>query len=1807
MTQPAHGTVVNLPDNTWVTYTPDANFFGSDSFTYSVKDSRGGISTGTVHVTVTAVNDAPSFVKGADQTVLEDAAAQSITGWASRLSAGAGPKSAQVLSFSVSNNNNALFSTQPAIAPAGTLTFSPAADANGSATVTVQIRDDGGIANGGIETSAAQTFVITVTPVNDNPVAIDDTATVAEDSDANAINVLANDTLGPDTGETLTVTAVTQGAHGSVTFTATDVSYTPAADYYGPDSFTHTIADGNGGSATASVSVTVTPVNDNPVANEDTATVAEDSVANAIAVLANDTLGPDAGETLTVTAVTQAAHGSVTFTATGVIYTPAANYYGPDSFTHTIADGNGGSATATVSVTVTPVNDDPVAIDDTATVAEDSDATAIAVLANDTLGPDAGETLTVTAVTQGAHGSVTFTATGVSYTPAADYYGPDSFTHTIADGNGGSATATVSVTVTPVNDDPVANDDTATVAEDSDANAIDVLANDTLGPDTGETLAVTAVTQAAHGTVTFTASGVIYTPAADYYGSDSFTHTIADGNGGSATATVSVTVTPVNDDPVANDDTATVAEDSDANAIDVLANDTLGPDTGETLTVTAVTQGAHGSVTITATGVTYTPAADYFGPDSFTHTIADGNGGSATATVSVTVTGINDAPGFTKGANQTLLEDTGAQAIANWATQIAAGPGETGQAVTFQATTDNNALFSTQPVIDTNGTLSYDPAPNANGLATVTVTATDNGGIANGGIDVSAPQTFTINVSLLNDAPTFTAGANQTVLEDSAAHTVPGWAANMSAGPADESGQALSFTVTNNNNALFVTQPAIAANGTLTFTTAPNAVGNTTVTVVLRDDGGVLNGGSDTSVAHTFSIAVTPVNDTPGFSPGANQAVLEDAGARTVTAWATTLSAGPGDESGQTLSFVVTADNTALFAVQPAIADNGTLTFTPAANAGGSATVTVQLRDNGGTDNGGFDTSAVQTFTIDVTPVNDAPSFVNGAPQTRNEDAGPQTVVGFATAISSGPANEAGQVLNFITSNDNDVLFSAAPAIAADGTLTYTPAPNKFGTAVVSLRLRDDGGIANGGVDTTAVQTFPITITAVNDNPSAVADAATVMQASSLASITVLANDSSAPDGPETLTITAVTQGANGAVAITGGGTTVSYTPSVSFSGTDTFSYTIGDGDGGSATASVTATVRPTPSLRIENMSVAEGNSGFTPAPFPVTLSHASLLTVTVNYQTFTGSARDGRDYVSTSGIVTFAPGETNKVVTVQVIGETTKEKDETFSVRLSAPTRATIARVEAIGLIIDDDATPQATASNAKAVEGDGTFSGDGGSNNVLSFRVQLSNLSEIPVSVEYTTLGLGAKAVEDFDALSGVLAFGEDETVKYITIPIVGDRQHEALERVRLRLHSPIAMILDTTEVDGDIEDDDPAPTVSVEDVKVVEGHAGTTIAIFTVSLSEAAGKDETVSYKTADGTATGGSDYTPVSGTLTFAPGVTAMKVVVTVMGDTAIEPSETFTLNLSTAGTDVTLRRPQALASIVNDDSSTWVSGTYADLSAGTAAPGAFVVDMADGAVILQPRLATEFSGTTLPAGWTKSSLGTAIIAGGVATLDGTQIQNVGGLYGNQSLEFAATYSSANQYMGFAQLRFYTKADGKLYALTMAPKNNAIETLIPGNWLGAQHRFRIDWKPTSITYSIDGAVVAAHVATYPSNTAMAALGGDQVGGGVFALDWLRATPYQPSGEFTSAVFDAGARVTWETASWVGEMPLGTGIAFQMRTGDTPTPDASWTAFKPVLISGVGLGMQGQFVQYRTVLTTTLNGSTPVLKEVVIAYTK
>jgi CSLREA domain-containing protein len=383
---------------------------------------------------------------------------------------------------------------------------------------------------------------------------------------------------------------------------------------------------------------------------------------------------------------------------------------------------------------------------------------------------------------------------------------------------------------------------------------------------------------------------------------------------------------------------------------------------------------AHISVALKgSTGlVTILPATNLFGTTNITVTVNRSGGGSEMKTFLLTVNSSNDAPAFTTGADQLVLEDAGPQTASNWATGLSPGPAdESGQTLTFQVTNNTSAvMFSSGPAIDSSGTLTYTLAPNVNGSATITVVLKDNGGTANGGVDTSPPQTFKINITPVNDAPSFTA-PDRTVNEDFFSQIPSVWATNVSAGAPDESGQSLTFQITNNTNpGLFSTLPTVRSDGALSFTPVSNQSGSATITILLKDNGGTANGGSDTSSEKTFTITVNPVNDAPSFNRGANQTVLINAGAQTIANWATNISKGPADEAGQTLNFQVTAiSNPSLFTVLPSISPTGTLTYQAAADTAGATSITINLKDDGGTANGGHDTSSIQSFAITVAAV----------------------------------------------------------------------------------------------------------------------------------------------------------------------------------------------------------------------------------------------------------------------------------------------------------------------------------------------------------------------------------------------------------------------------------------------------------------------------------------------------------------------------------------------------------------------------------------------------------------------------------------------------------------------------------------------------------------------------------------------------------------------------------------------------------------------------------------------------------------------
>jgi hypothetical protein len=278
------------------------------------------------------------------------------------------------------------------------------------------------------------------------------------------------------------------------------------------------------------VSITVTAaLNHAPVANAQSATANEDT-PKAITLTATD----QDGDTLTYSVVTGPDHGTLAGSAPSLTYTPAANYSGPDSFAFKANDGKADSNVATVTITVTPVNDAPVANAQTVTTAEDT-ATGVALTGSDV----DGNPLTYSVVTGPAHGTLSGAAPSLTYTPTPNYNGPDSFTFKVNDGTVDSAPATVSITVTAVNDAPVANAQSVTTAQDT-AKAITLTGSDV----DGDALTYSVVAAPAHGALSGTAPNLTFTPAAGYNGSDSFTFKVNDGKADSNVAAVAITITP---------------------------------------------------------------------------------------------------------------------------------------------------------------------------------------------------------------------------------------------------------------------------------------------------------------------------------------------------------------------------------------------------------------------------------------------------------------------------------------------------------------------------------------------------------------------------------------------------------------------------------------------------------------------------------------------------------------------------------------------------------------------------------------------------------------------------------------------------------------------------------------------------------------------------------------------------------------------------------------------------------------------------------------------------------------------------------------------------------------------------------------------------------------------------------------------------------------------------------------------------------------------------------------------------------------
>ncbi|MCP9909119.1 tandem-95 repeat protein, partial [Cyanobium sp. BA20m-p-22] len=554
---PANGSAsINGESGLW-SYTPDGDFYGSDSFTVSVTDDAGNIETQQISLSINPDADAGSFTGDTSGTGSEDGG--SITGTLIFSDSADGDTAPNYTIADGPANGSASINGE-----SGLWSYTPDGDFYGSDSFTVSVIDDAG-------NTETQLISLSITTVNDLPLlTLQSTTTFTEDAAGNEVgSVVATFSTSDADGDSVTVTlddttnySLGTGENtGQVLLTAAGLALVNDGSNLPP--FTLTPNDGSTNGQPVSVDPSVSTVNDAPVASADTLAATEDTPVTYTAadLLGNDTDG-DANTTLTIATVTSGTGGTAVLNGNGTVtFTPTANFTGAASFTYTVSDGTETSNAATVTVNVTPVNDTPVAVNDTLAATEDTPVTYTGsdLLGNDTDGD--GNTLTLASVTSGTGGTAVLNGNGtVTFTPTANFNGTANFTYTVSDGMETSNAATVTVNVAPVNDPPVAVDDTFTVAQDATTSSLDFLANDT-DPD-GNILSITSIADTrltgiqqqiavTNGVVNVSATGEItFTPNSGYTGSVSFDYTASDGHGGSASATVNGTVTTVATQPI---------------------------------------------------------------------------------------------------------------------------------------------------------------------------------------------------------------------------------------------------------------------------------------------------------------------------------------------------------------------------------------------------------------------------------------------------------------------------------------------------------------------------------------------------------------------------------------------------------------------------------------------------------------------------------------------------------------------------------------------------------------------------------------------------------------------------------------------------------------------------------------------------------------------------------------------------------------------------------------------------------------------------------------------------------------------------------------------------------------------------------------------------------------------------------------------------------------------------------------------------------------------------------------------------------
>lgn len=631
------------------------------------------------------------------------------------------------------------------------------------------------------------------------PVATGGSTSLGEDT-STTLTLTASDA----DGDTLTYSVVTAPAHGSVALTGNSALYTPAANFFGTDSFTFRARDTTGAySNVATINITVNGVNDPPTATVQSVYVPRNGSGTI------NLQGADAdGDALTCAVVTGPGHGSATEGSECVVtYRPTRLYSGADSFTFTVSDGRATSAAATVSITVGLTNRAPVATNVSTSTNEDT-AKTFALTASDSN----GDALTYSLVTAPTHGTVTISGSNATYTPAADFNGTDSFTWQANDGRGGvSNTATATISVAAVNDAPVVTEQSVT-ATTAVASSVALTATDV--DSTTFTWAITG--NPTNGTATVSGSTLTYTSNASFTGTDRVTVRASDGSL-TDTGTITFDVRASNTAPTATNVSTTTTEDT-AKRFSLTASDA----DGDSLSYVLYSAPTYGTVTIHGRYATYTPNTNWAGTDTFRWRAYDGTSYSNVATATISVSSVDDPPVATAGSG-TTNEDT----VASF--RVSGTDVDSRGVLTYALSTSpahGRALL-------TGTSVSYTPDENFNGTDSFQFIVSD-------GVSNSAPATFSITVNPVNDAP---------LAPRITAHTVEGSSIVIRVTGYDADGNSLSFASD--------TSPAhgsVASMGSgFRYTPTPSYVGADRFTFHLND-------GTANSATATIHVNVNPVS-----------------------------------------------------------------------------------------------------------------------------------------------------------------------------------------------------------------------------------------------------------------------------------------------------------------------------------------------------------------------------------------------------------------------------------------------------------------------------------------------------------------------------------------------------------------------------------------------------------------------------------------------------------------------------------------------------------------------------------------------------------------------------------------------------------------------------------------------------------------------------------------------------------------------------------------------------------------------------------